>query len=63
MELSMNSFTDKLTNFKIKPREDITQIQLSNKSVLFIAPGNMPYLGFKEIRYNKEDDLIEIILE
>ena len=72
-DLSMNSLSDKITNFKIKPIEGLTQIQLSNKDVLFVIADYEPGLGrgftygsdlaFKDIRFNPDDDVIEIILE
>ncbi len=66
-ELSMNSFSDKLTNFKIKPIEGMTRIQLSNKSVYFkVETDEEEYqrtYEFKDIRYDEESDTIDIILE
>ena len=69
----MNSFSDKLTNFKITPIEGVNHVQLSNKDVIFVIANREPGKGrsfshgsdltFKDIRLNTEDDVVEIILE
>ena len=67
MGLSMNSFSDKLTNFKIKPRKDgLTPIQLSNKDLIFAVKnffGGYNIHDFEEIEYDPQIDQVIIWLK
>ena len=59
--MNLNTFFDKLTNFKILFTADPSPIQVSNKELVFVI-SNYLY-EFKEVKLNVELNRVEIILE
>ena len=71
MELNLNSFFTKLTNFKIKFTEKPSPIEISNKDLVFIVetPTHIEnaiqysILEFDKIKLDYDRDRVEIYLK
>ncbi|MCK5609254.1 hypothetical protein KAR91_45690 [Candidatus Pacearchaeota archaeon] len=66
--INLNTLFDKLTNFKIKFKENPSPTQISNKDLVFhvVSEKEEEYdrvYEFKDIIWDQDCDVIEIVLE